>query len=97
MRGISRANKNAALLAALYLAKKNMKYRITKSTRNAGEYVGNQIASLSAAKAIIRASGGIVRWRHEGDDICAYASAQDMSDEDKAIARLRPVTEKAAI
>ncbi len=69
------------------------KYQIKRSTSNAGEYVGGQIESLGKAKAIIRADrpGRRLRWRQEGDDICAYASVEDMADEDKAIARLRPV------
>lgn len=71
-----------------------MKYRILNTTRNAGQYVGDQVASLSAAKAIVRASRperGRIRWRQEGDDICAYAGVEDMENEDKAMARLRPV------
>ncbi len=70
-----------------------MRYKILTSTRNAGQYTEIGIASMTAAKAIIRASrqGRKLRWQREGDDICAYASTEDMADEDKAIARLRPV------
>ncbi len=69
------------------------KYRILRATRNTGQYIGDQIASLSKAKAIIRADrpGRKLRWQQEGDDICAYASVEDMTDEDKAVARLRPL------
>lgn len=70
------------------------KYRILRATRNAGEYVGDQTAALSEAKAIIRAerrNPATIVWRREGDDICAYAAKEDMHDEDKAVARLRPV------
>lgn len=76
--------------------KMKTKYQIKRSTRNAGEYIGDQVATLGAAKAIIRADrpGRTLRWQQEGDDICAYASAEDMADEDKAIARLRPVTQE---
>jgi len=73
---------------------KTNEYRILRSTRNAGQYEGSQTASLAKAKAIISTArpGRKLRWRQEGDDICAYASAEDMTDEDKAIARLRLVT-----
>lgn len=74
------------------------KYRILRSTRNAGEYVGDQTASLSAAKAIIRADrpGRKLRWRSEGNDICAYANTEDMADDDKAVARLRLIESDTA-
>ena len=32
-----------------------LEYRILKSTRNAGQYVGDRVASLSGAKTMIRA------------------------------------------
>ena len=35
--------------------------------------------------------GRRIRWREEGSDVCAYLSAEDMEDADKAVARLRPV------
>lgn len=70
-----------------------LEYRILKSTRNAGQYVGDRVASLSGAKTMIRAEhpGRRIRWREEGSDVCAYLSAEDMEDADKAVARLRPV------
>jgi hypothetical protein len=70
-----------------------MKFQILNSTKNSGQYVAGKIApSLSAAKAIIRAerAGRKTFWRQEGDDIAAYASPEDMSDEGKAVARVRP-------
>ena len=71
-----------------------MKVQILNSTKNAGQYVAGQIAaSMSAAKAIIRAerAGRKTYWQQEGDDVAASASREDMGDEDKAIARVRPV------
>ena len=73
---------------------KNNRTQILNSTKNAGQYVAGQIAaSVSAAKAIIRAerAGRKTYWQQEGDDVAAYASREDMSDEDKAVARVRPV------
>ena len=69
------------------------KYQILSSTRNAGQYDAGQIASLSTAKSIVRAerAGRKTYWRQEGDDVCAYAAREDMTDEDKAVARLCPV------
>lgn len=66
--------------------------KILRSTRNAGQYVPGEIASVRSAKAIIRNEriGRKTIWKNEGDDIAAYASREDMSDEDKAVARLRP-------
>ena len=70
-------------------------YRILCATRNSGMYAGDQVAPLEKSKRIVRGNkpGRRLRWREEGVDICAYASARDMDDEDKAVARLRPVTE----
>ena len=71
-----------------------MKVQILKSTKDAGRYIAGQTAaSLSAAKAIIRAerAGRKTYWQQEGGDVGAYAAREDMSDEDKAVARLRPV------
>lgn len=72
-----------------------IEYRILKSTRNAGQYVGDRVASLSAAKTMIRAEhpGRRIRWREEGSDVCAYLSLAAMADEDNAVARLRPACE----
>ena len=69
------------------------KYRLKLSTRNAGEYIGDNIVSLSAAKRVIRANHPRyrIRWRDEGGSVCAYLSADDMTDEDKAVARIVPV------
>ena len=33
---------------------------------------------------------GRLQWQSEGEDIGAYVSREDMHDEDKAVARLRP-------
>jgi hypothetical protein len=71
-----------------------MKIQILNSTNNAGQYVAGQTAaSLGAAKAIVRAerAGRKTYWQQEGDDVAAYADREDMSDEDKAVARLRPL------
>lgn len=71
-----------------------MKIQILNSTKNAGQYVAGKIAaSVNAAKAIIRAerAGRKTYWQQEGDEVAAYASREDMSDEDKAVARLRRV------
>lgn len=69
-------------------------YRILRSTKNSGQYAGDQTASLAKAKALVRAERGgeTTYWQQEDGDVCAYASREDMSDEDKAIARLRPVS-----
>ena len=74
--------------------KENMKVQVLNSTKNAGQYVAGQTAaSMSAAKSIVRAAraGRKTYWQQEGDDVAAYAAREDMSDEDKAVARLRPV------
>ena len=71
-----------------------MHFKILTSTGNSGQYDTQHVTSLSAAKGWVRShrhSGGRTYWRQEGDDICAYASRGDMDNEDKAIARLRPV------
>jgi hypothetical protein len=74
---------------------KNMKVKILRATRNAGEYVGSHVTGLLTAQGMImdERKGRRVVWRQEGDDICGYASNEDMSDEDKAIVRLRPASE----
>ena len=75
-----------------------MKYRILWSTRNSGMYVGDQIAPLETSKGIVRGKypGRRLRWQQEGGDICSYLSAEDMSSEDKAVARLRPIATRAS-
>lgn len=63
------------------------------STRNAGEFKAGQSGSLTACKRMVReAAGSRLRWRQEGDDLAAYKSAEDMADEDKAFARIRPIS-----
>lgn len=73
-----------------------MKYQIQRATRNAGEYVAGESMALNGAKSTIRSEHPKYRmhWRQEGDEIAAYVSAEDMTDEDKAVARLRPAGER---
>jgi hypothetical protein len=70
-------------------------YRILWETPQAGVYTGSgDSMSLRAAQDTVRQQhGGRLRWRVEGRDVCAYASIEDMDDEDKAVARLRPIEE----
>ena len=69
-----------------------MKYQILRATRNSGVYEGGTVLPLRTAQNGIRADrpGRRLLWREEGGDICAYLCREDMDDEDKAIARLRP-------
>ena len=74
--------------------KRKMNVRIMRATRNAGLFTGESIDSLESAMEIIRAERRdpeAMVWVREGRDWAGYASAEDSTDEDKAVARLRPV------
>ena len=72
-----------------------MQYQILNTTRNSGQYVaGPTAASMDKAKAIVRAARAPRKtyWQVEGEDVAAYAAREDMIDEDRAVARIRPVS-----
>lgn len=71
-------------------------YKTLYATRNAGQFNSGSTGTLAACKRWVRAASGCrLRWREEGDDLVAYKSAEDMSDEDKAYARIRPISSNA--
>lgn len=67
-------------------------YAIFWATRNYGYYERGSEGTLDRCKRVIRREAGCrLRWRQEGDEIAAYKCKEDMEDEDKAYARIRPL------
>ena len=61
------------------------------STSNSGQYREAGSGTLDACKRSVRAAAGCrLRWRQEGEDLSAYKHAEDMGDDNKAYARIRP-------
>ncbi len=76
---------------------KSKKYVTLYATRNSGQYKEAGTAgtggTLGACKRSVRAAAGCrLRWQLEGEDLACYKHAEDMGDDNKAYARIRPMS-----